>query len=190
MARAKDPNDDLAWSDFFEYYSGFMQMLLWKMNIPKDLHEDLKQELLLKIWVAMKDFEFDHSKAKFRTWLATIIRNGTMTYMRSFRNKEKREKIHQEQEVSYSEEQMIPGEIEQLINKEWANYMVQHVIDHLKQFFSGKAIEVYLLSSKGLDGKEISRELNVPLNTVYVLRNRVKVRLMSEIKNLRATLEF
>ena len=59
-----------------------------------------------------------------------------------------------------------------------------------KKFFSGKAIEVFKLSSKGMSSSEISSELDIPVNTVYVLRNRVKVRLMSEMKNLRQSLEF
>ena len=68
--------------------------------------------------------------------------------------------------------------------------MVNHVIEHLKKFFSGKAIEVFQLSSKGMESAEISKKLDIPANTVYVLRNRVKVRLMSEMKSLRQSIEF
>ena len=190
LMRAKDPNDELAWDEFFGYYSGFINMLLHKIRIPQEVHEDLQQEILLKIWKALQDYEDDPAKAKFRTWLAAVIRNAALAYMRTYRNRQKRENTLAEEQDLFTEENYAPNHIDQLINEEWAGYMVNHVIEHLKKFFSGKAIEVFQLSSKGMESSEISKKLDIPANTVYVLRNRVKVRLMSEMKSLRQSIEF
>jgi RNA polymerase sigma factor (sigma-70 family) len=188
--RAKDPDDELAWDEFFGYYSGFIKMLLHKMKIPNELHDDLQQEILLKIWKALQDYEDDPAKAKFRTWLAAVIRNAALAYMRSFRNQQRREESLIEDHDLFNEKVLSPNKIDELINEEWAAYMVNHVIEHLKSFFSGKAIDVFKLSSKGMSNSEISSKLDIPANTVYVLRNRVKVRLMSEMQSLRQSLEF
>ena len=190
LLRAQDPDDDLAWSEFFDYYSGFIKMLLHKIKIPLQLHEDLQQETLLKIWKALQNYEDDPGKAKFRTWLAAVIRNAALNYMRSYRNQQRRGETMAEENDIFSKDSYTPSKIDELINEEWAAYMVNHVIEHLKKFFSGKAIEVFKLSSTGMSSSEISSELDIPVNTVYVLRNRVKVRLMSEMKNLRQNLEF
>ena len=42
LMRAKDPDDNLAWDDFVDYYDGFIQMLLCKMDVPRSEHDDLK----------------------------------------------------------------------------------------------------------------------------------------------------
>ncbi|MCM8538450.1 MAG: RNA polymerase sigma factor [Lentisphaeraceae bacterium] len=190
LMRAKDPDDELAWSEFFEYYSGFISMLLFKMKIESQLHEDLKQEILLKIWGALQSYEEDPGKAKFRTWLAGVIRNAALHYLRSYRKREKREDSLAASHDLFTDENYAPSKIDELINEEWAHYMVSHIINHLKQFFSGKAIEVFTLSSKGMNSTEISNKLDIPTNTVYVLRNRVKARLMTEMQSLRQSLEF
>ncbi|MCM8530691.1 MAG: RNA polymerase sigma factor [Lentisphaeraceae bacterium] len=190
LLRAKDPSDELAWSDFVEYYSGFISMLLFKMKIEQQLHEDLKQEILLKIWGALQDYEEDPTRAKFRTWLAAVIRNAALNYMRSHRSRERREDSLAQSHDLFTDENYAPSRIDEIINEEWAHYMVNHIIDHLKKFFSGKAIEVFTLSSEGIKSSEISRRLEIPTNTVYVLRNRVKARLMTEMQSLRQSLEF
>ena len=41
------------------------------------------------------------------------------------------------------------------------------------------------MSCKGLKTQGISEQLDIPANTVYVLRNRVKDRLLNEMNNLR-----
>lgn len=190
LLRAKNPDDELAWSEFFDYYSGFISMLLHKMKIEAHLHEDLKQEIVVKIWKALQDYEDDPERAKFRTWLAAVIRNVTLSYMRSYRSRERREDYIVKSHDLFTDENYAPSKIDEIINEEWAHYMVNHIIDHLKQFFSGKAIEVFTLSSKGMSSSEISSLLDIPTNTIYVLRNRVKTRLMSEMQSLRQTLEF
>ena len=186
--RAKDPNDQLAWSEFVAYYSGFIQMLLHKMKIPQQLHDDLKQEVLLKIWKALEQYELKKD-IKFRTWLSVVVRNGILAYMRSYRKRKNRESAVSEESL-FNEENFEPSQVEKIIDAEWANYMVSHVVEHLRQFFSGKAIDVFLLSSKGKSTQEISHDLQIPANTVYVLRSRVKDRLLIEMKNLRQVLEF
>jgi RNA polymerase sigma factor (sigma-70 family) len=187
LMRAKDPDDQLAWNEFVEYYTGFIEMLLNKMNIPTQIHDDLKQEILLKIWKGLQQYE-SQENAKFRTWLAVVIRNAIYAYMRSYRKREDRESSFDTSD--YIQEDESPTRIDEIINEEWVSYMVNHVIEHLKNFFSGKAIDVFLLSSKGLKTEEISEQLDIPANTVYVLRNRVKDRLLNEMNNLRQVLEF
>jgi len=187
LMRAKDPNDQLAWNEFVEYYAGFIQMLLHKMAIPHQIHDDLKQEVLLKIWKSLQQYEVREG-AKFRAWLGVVIRHAILAYMRSYRKRENRELSLALADLE--EESENSSRIDELINDEWVNYMVNHVIEHLRQFFSGKAIDVFLLSSKGMKTKEISDKLDVPANTVYVLRNRVKDRLLKEMNKLRASLEF
>lgn len=190
LARAKDLNDNLAWNDFAGYYAGFIRMVLCKMHVPQSEYDDLNQEILLKIWKGIQSFDTDNDKARFRTWLSVVIRNVIIQYMRSYRLREQREEGHDEITDPHTLESHYEERLEKIINEEWEQYMAEKVLEHLRKFFSGKAIDVFLLSTLGKSSEEISRELNVPLNTVYVLRNRVKVRFMDELKTLRTIIEF
>ena len=74
----------------------------------------------------------------------------------------RREHILAEEQDLFTEDNYAPNQIDELINEEWAGYMVNHVIEHSKNFFSGKAIEVFQLSSKGMESSEISKKLEIP----------------------------
>lgn len=53
LQRAKDPDDHGAWEQFADYYHGFIQMILHKMDLSVQDHEDLIQEVLIKLWKSL-----------------------------------------------------------------------------------------------------------------------------------------
>ena len=55
--------------------------------------------------------------------------------------------------------------------------------------FTGNAFEVFALTLEGKSVEEISSELGLRTDSIYVLRNRVKGRLQREIQQLRHDLE-
>ena len=56
--------------------------------------------------------------------------------------------------------------------------------------FTGKAMQVFALSMKNMSPREISVELDLTIDSVYSLKNRVKTLLMQQIKELRNELEL
>ena len=190
LLRAKDPNDETAWSSFIEYYQGFIAMLLFKLNVPESEHPDLTQEFLVEVWEEMQKFERDHSKAKIRSWrLSTVIRNTIYNYMSLQRASKKREERSEQEDNEHNLSHRKRVSLIRL-SIEWVEYMANWVLEHLRQFFSGKAIDLFVLTNKGKSAEEISLELDIRPNTVYVLRNRIKGRIMTKMKNLRKWIEF
>ena len=59
----------------------------------------------------------------------------------------------------------------------------------MKEVFTGNAFEVFALTLEGKSVEEISSELGLRKDSIYVLRNRVKGRLQREIQQLRHDLE-
>ncbi|NQZ56191.1 MAG: RNA polymerase sigma factor [Lentisphaeraceae bacterium] len=190
LNRVKDPNDEAAWEDFVDFYHGFIQMILNKMRIAQSEREDLTQEIIIKLWASLQAFDLDNNRAKFRTWLSTVIRNTCLDYLQSTKSRKQREDNSAREDGEFAIFSVIPSELDQIIDQEWAQYMLERVIEHLKQFFSGKAIDVFLLSCENKSVDEISQLLDIPANTVYVLRSRVKNRFMAELKQFRALFEF
>ena len=76
-----------------------------------------------------------------------------------------------------------------MAEREWRVYITNLAMANIEQFFSGKAIEVFKLSIKGKSTQEISEELEIKMDTVYILKNRVKKRLTEEIKQLKVQFE-
>ena len=186
LMRAADPDDQAAWQEFVEYYQRFIFILLWNMRVPEQECDDIAQNVLIRVWKNLP--KFDPELAKFRTWLITIIRNTSASHMSKLTQQNKRFELTDE----FS--RMILGtstdELEELYQKEWERYISNIALENIKKLFSGKAIEAFMLSLTSATPHDIAAQLDIEVQSVYNLKNRVKTRLIAEIKHLRTELEL
>jgi RNA polymerase sigma-70 factor (ECF subfamily) len=155
------------------------------MNISHSETEDLVQDVLVKIWNKLPDFNYNPDKAKFRTWLSTVIKNTVLNHLESSKSHaNKIDKATQEPIKGYSEH-----EIDSLMRKEWENYITNMAMGRIKKSFPGQAIKVFEMTLEGKSIADIASLLEIKENSVYKSKNRVKARLIEEIANLRLELE-
>lgn len=185
IQRAQNPDDNQAWDDFVSYYQSFIRMVLYKSNISLNDTDDLIQAILVRIWKGLPNYEYKKEQARFRTWLSTIIRNCIITHINKSKNKGEKVQLFEEQIEKISE-----SELEQIIGDEWLDYVASIALEKVKEVFSGNAIEVFRLSLEEKNAKQISAQLGITEESVFVLRSRVKSRLKKEISKLRQLIEF
>ena len=82
IQRAQNQDDHQAWDDFVSYYESFIKMVLRKAKISLNDEDDLVQKVLLRIWKGLPNYAKE--KARFRTWLSTIIRNTVITHINHY----------------------------------------------------------------------------------------------------------
>ena len=160
-------------------------MVLRKSNVSLNEVDDLVQKILLRIWKGLPNYSYQKERAKFRTWLSKIIRNTIITHV----SKLKKTDVKLE---AYLQEVDIVSEstIESIINQEWLDYVSSLAMKKVEEVFSGNAIDVFKLSLLNKSAKQISEQLKITEDTVFVLRSRVKSRLKKEIHQLREIIEF
>jgi len=185
ITRARNPSDGQAWEDFEIYYRDFISIVLNKMIKNIHTREDLSQEVLVKVWKSLQKMELGKNNAKFRTWLSTVIKNTVLNFL----EREKHRKTVDLDQVIAVMEPEKESEIETMIEAEWEKNVTNLALERLRKAFTGKAVEVFILSVEGMSTEEICEKLDVKSNTVYVLKNRVKSRFVEEIKQLRDELE-
>ncbi|MBL6922719.1 MAG: sigma-70 family RNA polymerase sigma factor [Akkermansiaceae bacterium] len=183
IGRARDPNDGKAWDEFTDYYAGFIRMVLMQLRAPTDDLEDLSQAILVKLWKNLSTVELDRDHARFRTWLGTVIRNTFYTHCSQSASRKRRE-------TKAAVADLVPPDIEDIIESEWRKHIIALVIERLNASFSGRAMEVFTMTLDGKSVDEIASELELTKDSVYVLRNRVQSRFRKEARQLRTYLEF
>ncbi len=186
LIRAKDPTDEEAWAEFVKYYERFIYHLLHRMNIKADDFEDMVQVVLVKLWKNLQSYE--KQQAKFRTWLARVVRNAVYDYYQA----EKRRGYViagyvPVEEFSHASE---GSDLEQMIQREWELYMTNFALERLRGIFSEAAVQVFELSLEGKPVKEISGQLKINVDSVYTLKNRVKARFIKEVNAIMREVEF
>ena len=187
MLRAKDPKDEQAWKEFVKYYKTFIFMLLRQMNIPQHDCEDLTQTVLVKIWKKLETF--DPKRAKFRTWLSTVIRNTVFNHWSAMKRRSERDN-------EYGDHGELPTglpsspEFEAIFQREWEAYLANKALANIQDEFKPRALEIFELSLKSMSTAEIAEKLGVNASTVTRSRNSVRDRLIQEVRSLSQELEL
>ena len=185
LIRAKDPTDEEAWADFVKYYERFIFHLLHRMNISADDFNDLVQDILVKLWKNLKSYTA--SKAKFRTWLARVVRNVVYDFYSCEQRRSNAMGKHQD--IAQHLHNTSENDVEKMIEKEWIAYLSELALDRMRTVFSGDAVNVFTMSLEGATTKEIAGKLELKPDSVYTLRNRVKARYIKEVHALMVQLE-
>ena len=185
IERLRDKYDEESWQTFTQIYQRYIYVVIRRMNISHSETEDLVQEVLFKIWNKLPDFQYSPDKAKFRTWLSTVVKNKVLNYLESSKSHANKIDRASQQPVNGN----VPNDIELIMQKEWENYITNMAMERIKGSFPGQAIRVFELTLEGKSVEAIAAELNIKENTVYRSKNRVKAKLINEIANLRLELE-
>ena len=188
IMRIKNQDDEQAWNEFVLYYRSFIRVILKHLRISENDVEDLIQDILLKIWKALATLNFDAERARFRTWMNTVIRNAVIDFQRSKSRKIKT--ADNENEVNTEKFPLDNDEFTEIIDKEWRSHITRLALENVRSAFSGNAIEVCEMHLNDASIKEIAEKLDLAETSVYKLRKRVELKLIEEIKRLKFELEF
>ena len=186
LQRASLEEQAEAWEELLKYYDPFVSKILRRWGIKGSDLDDVKQQVFMRLWKGLHNYKVLDNGSRFRNWLSTLIRRTAINWFNS--NKKRSNEIEFDNTV-FEELESEKPELDQKIEAEWQQYIVDLALEELKSVFSGHAFEVLALSLEGKSGDEVAEKLNIRKESVYVLRNRVKVRLRDEIKRLRFNLE-
>lgn len=190
LHRARDRGDEAAWAEFTGYYRDFIYMVIHKMGIKHPDSDDLVQASFLKVWKNIDRFKVDDERAKFRTWLSTIIRNLVINHINQRKGVQKQQTLEDNRNVMPAFLHTVSEtEVDEIIQKEWEAYVVNLAMENIKTLFSKRAIEIFSLMLDGADIKTVSERYGIEVNSVHKLKTRVKNRLIEEIQHIRENLE-
>ena len=185
LQRACDLHDEKAWEEFVGHYRRFIFYILHQLGVDSDDIEDLAQQILISLTRDLAGY--DKTRARFRTWLGTVIRNAALAHFRKQRNRYARIQVFgEEQDIDYIAQ---PSEVDLRIEKEWSAYVANLAMERVREVFKGQAVEVFELGLDGRSAAEIAEATGLSVASVYTLRKRVKKRLYLEIRALVAELE-
>lgn len=185
LQRALSADDEKAWEEMVVHYRRFIFYVLNKMGVPENEMDDIFQKVLISLTQSLANY--DREKARFRTWLGSVIRNTAMTHLKKEQGYQKR--LGKLEDPCYLQQLKEPLDVDVMIEEEWATYISNQAMGKVRQVFRGQAIEVFEYSLDGLSADSIAARTGLTVATVYTLRKRVKKRLYLEILHLTQDLE-
>ena len=138
--------------------------------------EDVTQEVLIRTWQNINKFNFYAAKG----WMMRTTHNLCIDYLRKYKKKN----FNEVQIVEDYHEEIVdpglesnPGKMtDKIINDETIKSAIENLPEKIKSPF-------VLYELQGFKYKEISKILDIPLNTVRVNILRARKQLQKELKN-------
>ena len=175
IIRLRDPEDAASWTEFAEIYTPLFYGFCMKRGLNHTDTADIVQEVMRGVARAMRGFQYDPSKGKFKTWLFTAVRNAISTH---FRKQSRRP-------VTVAETQLMmkiseqPDEREQLDwERDYQRQLLGWAMEQIRGDFGEKVWRAFELTAlRGRDPGEVGRELDMSNNAVAVAKHRITQRL-------------
>jgi RNA polymerase sigma-70 factor (ECF subfamily) len=82
IQRLKDPKDDAAWSDFYQFYFEIISGWARQQGCNQTQADDIFQETMVCLLRKMQSFEYDPERGSFKAFLKSVVRSRVIDYFR------------------------------------------------------------------------------------------------------------
>lgn len=183
ILRLENPGDVLAWEEFVAIY----RPVIYRLGLARGLQpadaEDLAQQVLVSVAEKISDWEFDPQRAKFRTWLARMVRNASINMLTRHR--------HDRGTGGTTAMLLINGrpaadaQDSEIFELETKRELYRRGIDEIRDEFQSVTWEAFWLTAvEGLSAAEAAKQVGRSIGAVYVARSRIMTRLQQKIEAL------
>ena len=164
--------NETSWVRFFNLYTPAIRRFVeWNDHVHDP--DDVVQDVYLKLVEIIRSGKYDPDKARFRTFLALLIRRQLITLYRQDQVRHAADRCSID---DLAEELSVPSEQRDQIDLSWAKAKheaaVEHVLTKVAMKQQSRDIyRAYVLEDRSVE--DVSAEFGVSADIVYKVKNRV-----------------
>ncbi|MEM7782014.1 MAG: sigma-70 family RNA polymerase sigma factor [Planctomycetota bacterium] len=188
LLRIRDQKDEQSWRTFETIYGQIVRSYCIQKKLQPSDTDDIVQEVLTAVSKAIRSFEYDPSKGKFRGWLGTITANKIKDFLH--RKSRRRESLM----PMGVEDTRVHHQFADPDNdwvKIFSERVYQEACRRVRPDFQERAWLCFELTwTRMIPAAQVGSQLELPIHSVYVNKSRVIKRLEKEIRMLAEDLAF
>ena len=164
--------NEAAWVRFFDLYTPAIRRFVeWNDHVHDP--DDVVQEVYLKLVEIIRAGKYNPDKARFRTFLALLIRRQLITLYRQDQTRHVADRCSID---DLTEELSVPSDQREKIDLDWAKAKheaaVEHVLTKVAMKAQSRAIyRAYVLEERSVE--DVAATFGVSSDIVYKVKNRV-----------------
>ncbi len=164
--------NEASWVRFFNLYTPAIRRFA-EMNDRMHDPDDVVQEVYLKLVDIIRSGKYDSDKARFRTFLALLIRRELVTLYRQDKARHVADCCPID---DLAEELAVPADQQEKLDLDWAkakhDAAIEHVLTKVAMKQQSRGIyRAYVLENRPID--EVSALFGVSADIIYKVKNRV-----------------
>jgi RNA polymerase sigma-70 factor (ECF subfamily) len=179
LLRLRDATDAESWQTFVKTYAPLIYCYIRKCGVQDADAADIAQEVLVRVARAMRTFEYQPERGRFRDWLGAVTRNQLARFL-----------ARQQRDAGRTGKDGDAGDLGQIaspqVDAEWTadfNAQVLRVsLERIRPSFEPITWDAFERVWEGNQpALEVARAIGLPIDKVYAAKSRVLKRLREEI---------
>jgi len=182
ILKVRDANDSDSWGTFERLYSPVVRIYCRRRGIQEADVDDLVQDVMASVSNAIRNFEYDPSRGKFRSWFGTITANRVKTFLTKRNNKGHGGPLLPE---TFVLQQISDRNADSDWNEVFCQEVLRSACERVRPNFESAtwlSFEMTWLNNQ--PAAEVALLLGLPIHTVYVNKSRVLKQLEAEVRVL------
>ncbi len=177
IARLADMDDQEAWREFADIYDPFIYRQGRRFGLQHSDARELVQEVLISVTKAIRRFEVDSTRGRFRTWLYAVGRNVSLQYLAKLKANVRASGNSEVMSALASIPASEPHDSDE-IRRELCRHVFLWVAQTSAQRVSRHFVESLLANRRRKPRcSNSSQESRLSLGAVYIARSRIMARL-------------
>jgi RNA polymerase sigma-70 factor (ECF subfamily) len=183
ILRLRNTSDVAAWRQFSELYGPVIYRVARRSGIQDADAQDIVQDVLWGVARAVERWE-PQGPARFRTWLAHIVRAKLVDRLRR-RGRQVPGLSRDDGGEQLARAQDRRSGLSELIESEYRAEVLRRAAEHVRRQAKPATWEAFWLTSvQGLSAAETADRLSMSVGAVYIARSRALARLRSAVEEL------
>ena len=172
LAVEKTGGNEASWVRFFNLYTPAIRRFVeWNDHVHDP--DDVVQEVYLKLVEVIRSGRYDPDRARFRTFLALLIRRQLITL---YRQDQARHVADCCSIDDLTEELAVPSEQQEQVDLSWARAKHEAAVEHVLTKVAMKkqsrdVYRAYVIENRPIE--EVSATFGVASDIIYKVKNRV-----------------
>jgi RNA polymerase sigma-70 factor (ECF subfamily) len=177
LVRVGDPADGQAWIEFWQLYQPVVYRLGRQFGLQDADAQDLTQDVMAAVARAIRTWQPDSARGRFRTWLYTVVRNKTIAALRRRRPGDR----GSGDTSVFNNVECRPIEADAAFELEVRRAAFQQAAERVRPQVHAASWEAFWRTSVlGQSIPETAKALGISIGSVYAARSRVLARLRAE----------
>jgi RNA polymerase sigma factor (sigma-70 family) len=179
LVRLRDARDAGAWSTFVDVYGPLVFSECRRRGLQHQDAEDVTQRVFERSVKGLREFRYERQRGRFRDWLGTIVRNEV------YRFTQQRSRKSATQPGSDYLEEAVTGPADPEWNDAFQERILQVALDRCQPHFEPDTWAAFTaVWSESQPATDVAKQLNMPIDKVYVAKSRVLKRLTTIVEEL------
>ena len=164
--------NEAAWVRFFDLYTPAIRRFVeWNDHVHDP--DDVVQEVYLKLVEVIRTGKYNPDKARFRTFLALLIRRQLITLYRQDQTRHVADRCSID---DLTEELSVPSDQREKIDLDWAKAKHEAAVEHVLTKVAMKAqsrdiYRAYVIEERPVE--DVAATFGVTADIIYKVKNRV-----------------